>query len=78
MWSCRAREWLTYISATVVDVVGVLTLLRNQSVLTRNGMGPGGPVAQDVDPAKQDFDIAGKADDFIIGRDSRTGVKEFH
>ena len=56
------------VTATVVDAVGVLAVSGKQSVSTDNGVGPAGPVSPNVDPAKQDFEIAGNADDPINGR----------
>jgi hypothetical protein len=56
------------VTATVVDAVGVLAVSGKQIVSTSSGVGPNGPVRPNVDPAKQDFDIAGNADDPINGR----------
>lgn len=56
------------VTATVVDAVGVLATSGKQNVTVNSGAGPSGPIAPDVDPAKQDFDIAGNADDPINGR----------
>jgi hypothetical protein len=56
------------VTATVVDAVGVLAVSGKQIVSTSSGLGPNGPVRPNVDPAKQDFDIAGNADDPINGR----------
>jgi hypothetical protein len=55
------------VTATVVDAVGLLAVSGKQSVSTSSGAGPGGPISPNVDPAKQDFDIAGNADDPING-----------
>ena len=56
------------VTATVVDAVGLLAVSNEQSISTSGGVGPGGPVSPNVDPAKQDFDVAGNADDPINGR----------
>jgi hypothetical protein len=56
------------VTATVVDAVGVLAVSGNQSVSTTSGVGPSGPLAPNVDPSHQDFDIAGNANDPINGR----------
>jgi hypothetical protein len=56
------------VTATVVDAVGVLAVSGKQSVSTTGKVGPSGPLAPNVDPAKQDFDIAGNANDPINGR----------
>jgi hypothetical protein len=56
------------VTATVVDAVGVLAVSGKQSVSTTSKVGPSGPLAPNVDPAKQDFDIAGNANDPINGR----------
>jgi hypothetical protein len=56
------------VTATVVDAVGVLAVSGKQSMSTSSGVGPAGPVSPNVDPAKQDFEIAGNADDPINGR----------
>ncbi len=56
------------VTATVVDAVGLLALSGSQSVSTIHGVGPAGPVKPNADPAQQDFDIAGNADDPINGR----------
>jgi hypothetical protein len=52
-------------TVTVVDAVGLLAVSGQQSVITSGGVGPKGPIAPNVDPAKQDFDVAGNADDPI-------------
>ena len=56
------------VTATVVDAVGVLAVGGGQSVFTTSGTGPAGPLAPNVDPGQQDFDIAGNADDPINDR----------
>lgn len=56
------------VTATVVDAVGVLAQSGKQAVTTTHGVGPSGPIGPNVDPALQDFDIAGNADDPINGR----------
>jgi hypothetical protein len=56
-----------HVTATVVDAVGVLSVCGGQSVFTTSGVGPAGPIAPNVDPGLQDFDIAGNADDPING-----------
>ena len=56
------------VTATVVDAVGVLAVSGKQSVSTTSKVGPSGPLTPNVDPAKQDFDIAGNANDPINGR----------
>ena len=56
------------VTATVVDAVGLLAVSAKQSVSTTSGVGPGGPIGPNVDPARQDFDIAGNANDPINGR----------
>ena len=56
------------VTATVVDAVGLLAVSGKQSVSTSGGVGPSGLVNPNVDPAKQDFDIAGNADDPINAR----------
>lgn len=56
------------VTATVVDALGVLSVCGGRSVFTTSGVGPGGPIAPNVDPGQQDFDIAGNADDPINGR----------
>jgi hypothetical protein len=56
------------VTATVVDAVGLLAVSGKQSVSTTSGVGPGGPIGPNVDPARQDFDIAGNANDPINGR----------
>jgi hypothetical protein len=56
------------VTATVVDAVGVLAVSGKQIVATTTQVGPSGPVAPNVDPAKQDFDIAGNAGDPINKR----------
>jgi hypothetical protein len=53
------------VTATVVDAVGLLAVSGKQTVSTSGGVGSSGPVNPNVDPAKQDFDIAGNADDPI-------------
>jgi hypothetical protein len=55
------------VTATVVDAVGVLAVGGGQRVSTTRGVGPAGPIAPNVDPGQQDFDIAGNADDPING-----------
>jgi hypothetical protein len=55
------------VTATVVDAVGLVAVSGKQSVSTSSGASPGGPISPNVDPAKQDFDIAGNADDPING-----------
>ena len=55
------------VTATAVDAVGLLAVSGTQSVSTSSGVGPGGPIGPNVDPGKQDFDIAGNADDPING-----------
>jgi hypothetical protein len=55
------------VTATVVDAVGVLAVGSGQSVFTTRGAGPAGPIAPNVDPKQQDFDVAGNADDPING-----------
>jgi hypothetical protein len=45
-----------------------LAVSGKQSISTSSGVGPAGPVSPNVDPAKQDFEIAGNADDPINGR----------
>jgi hypothetical protein len=56
------------VTATVIDAVGLLAASNKQRVSTSGGVGPGGPVSPNVDPAKQDFEVAGNADDPINGR----------
>ncbi len=56
------------VTATVVDTVRLMAVSGKQSVSATGGVGPGGPISPNVDPAKQDFDIAGNADDPINGR----------
>jgi hypothetical protein len=56
------------VTATVVDAVGVLVASGTQKITTTSGVGASGPVAPNVDPAKQDFDIAGNANDPINGQ----------
>ena len=56
------------VAATVVDAVGILVLSGKQSVSTTGNVGPSGPIPPNVDPARQDFDIAGNASDPINGR----------
>jgi hypothetical protein len=56
------------ITATVVDAVGVLAVSGKQNISTAGGVGPSGPLAPNVDPSHQDFDIAGNANDPINGR----------
>ncbi len=56
------------VTATVVDAVGVLAVSGKQSISTTGGVGPSGPLAPNVDPTRQDFDIAGNANDPINGR----------
>jgi Pectate lyase superfamily protein len=56
------------VTATVVDAVGVLAVSARQNATTTGHVGPSGPIAPNVDPAKQDFDIAGNSDDPINGR----------
>jgi hypothetical protein len=41
-------------------------------VTTPHGVGSSGPIGPNVDPALQDFDIAGNADDPINGRRTYT------
>jgi hypothetical protein len=41
------------VTATVVDVVGLMAVSGNQSVSTSGGVGPGGRISPNVDPAKQ-------------------------
>ncbi len=55
------------ITATVVDAVGVLAVSARQSVSTTHAVGPIGPLRPNVDPAQENFDIAGNADDPING-----------
>jgi hypothetical protein len=56
------------VTATVVDAVGVLAVSGGRSVSTARGIGSTGPLLPNADPAQQDFDIAGDADDPINGR----------
>jgi hypothetical protein len=56
------------VTATVVDAVGVLAVSAKQSVSTTSMIGPSGPLAPNVDPSRQEFDIAGNANDPINGR----------
>lgn len=56
------------VTATVVDAVGILAVSGKQSVSTTGNVGPSGPIPPNVDPARQDFDIAGNASDPINGR----------
>jgi hypothetical protein len=56
------------LTATVVDAVGVLALSGKQSVTTTNKVGPSGPMSGNVDPSRQDFEIAGNANDPINER----------
>jgi hypothetical protein len=56
------------VAATVVDAVGVLAVSEKQSVSTTSKVGPSGPILPNVDPSRQDFDIAGNANDPINGR----------
>jgi len=56
------------VTATVIDAVGILAASKKQRVSSSGGVGPGGPVSPNVDPAKQDFEVAGNADDPINGR----------
>jgi hypothetical protein len=56
------------VTATVVDAVGILAVSGKQSVSTTGKVGPSGPIPPNVDPARQDFDIAGNASDPINGR----------
>jgi len=56
------------VTATVVDAVGVLAVSGKQSVAISSGVGPAGPVSPNVDPAKQDFEVAGNVGDPINGR----------
>jgi hypothetical protein len=56
------------VTATVVDAVGVLAVSEKQSISTTGKVGPSGPLAPNVDPSSQDFDIAGNANDPINGR----------
>jgi hypothetical protein len=53
------------VTATVVDAVGVLAASGGRTVFTTRGAGPAGPLAPNVDPVRQDFDIAGNAPDPI-------------
>jgi hypothetical protein len=56
----------------VVDAVGVLAVGGGQSVFTTRGAGPAGPLAPNVDPGQQKFDIAGDAADPINRRSGRS------
>jgi hypothetical protein len=56
------------VTATVVDAVGVLAVSEKQNVSTTSSAGTSGPIQPNVDPSRQDFDIAGNADDPINGR----------
>ena len=56
------------VTATVVDAVGVLAVSAKQSVTTTSNVGPSGPIGPNVDPSRQDFDIAGNANDPVNGR----------
>jgi hypothetical protein len=56
------------VAATVVDAVGLLAESNKQNVLTTSGVGSSGPIGPDVDPSRQDFDIAGNTNDPINGR----------
>ncbi len=56
------------VTATVVDAVGLLAVSGKQRVSTTSGVGSTGPISPNVDPGRQDFDIAGNADDPINGR----------
>jgi hypothetical protein len=56
------------VTATVVDAVGVLAVSAKQSVTTTGNVGPSGPIGPNVDPSRQDFDIAGNANDPVNGR----------
>jgi len=56
------------VTATVVDAVGVLAVSAKQSVTTAGNIGPSGPIGPNVDPSRQDFDVAGNANDPINGR----------
>jgi hypothetical protein len=60
------------VTATVVDAIGVLAATGGQSVFTTSGAGPAGPIAPNVDPGQQDFDIAGDAADPIDRRSGRS------
>jgi len=60
------------VAVTAVDAVGVLSACGGQRVFTTSGVGPAGPIAPNVDPGQQDFDIAGNADDPINGRSGRS------
>jgi hypothetical protein len=64
------------VTATVVDAVGLLAVSSKQSVSTSGGVGPAGPISPNVDSAKQDFDIAGNADDPINGRHLRASIED--
>ena len=56
------------VTATVVDAVGLLAVSNKQNVSTASGVGSSGPLGPNVDPARQDFDVAGNANDPIHGR----------
>jgi hypothetical protein len=64
--------------ATVVDAVGVLSVSGRQSIVTTSGVGSTGPIAPNVDPSQQDFDVAGNADDPINGRRSYSPARLDH
>jgi hypothetical protein len=63
------------VTATVVDAVGLVAVSDQQRVSTSAGVGPSGPVSPNVDPAREEFDIAGNADDPINGRHGNTGIE---
>jgi hypothetical protein len=50
----------------------VLSLCGGQSIFTTSGAGPTGPMALNIDPGQQDFDIAGNANDPISGGSGRS------
>ena len=56
------------VTATVVDAVGLLAVSNKQNVSTTSRVGSSGPIGPNVDPARQDFDVAGNANDPIRGR----------